>query len=521
MKIAQPLRRLALVSLATALAAAPAAAQKMGKWYEDAQNGYRFKTPRNWDPVPPRPEMKEFGIVQTFDGNVLIAKTPNGLVNVKCELYVFLLEAQESAEPGPDGRSVAKKRRPDLTEQLRPLGGLGISGTSPDLDETEVINKLDARHRTWHTHRNFDVFTDTWSFTLDHADVAIVFVLPADHEKDWAKLLERCAETFEAVERDTERAELGKDYDSILRYHEEEASRTPGWYVLPTPLQKYVIKTSSDDKKFLKEAISRLESSRELYERDFPPKGTFDHVSVVRVCGTREEFQSYGDSPPGVVGWFNARTTELVLYDAKNIDRNETYAVMSHEAFHQYCHFLFEESEAHRWFDEGQGDYYGGAEFRGSRVKITPQMPGGLDRLQIIRDLVRNERYVPLAKHLNFDHGEWQSHGVASYSESWSIVYMLREGMAGRVSRRVWKDEYADIIPNYVETLFAGFQEKYAEMRGKGPAEGGDDVKVNRFDLGPGEREKIWRKAMDASWGQIDLDEFEENWKLYVLKYLK
>ena len=58
-------------------------------------------------------------------------------------------------------------------------------------------------------------------------------------------------------------------------------------------------------------------------------------------------------------------------------DRNSTYAVMTHEAFHQYCFFLFDQSEAHRWFDEGHGDYYGGAKFSGRRAKITSKMPAG------------------------------------------------------------------------------------------------------------------------------------------------
>jgi hypothetical protein len=65
-----------------------------------------------------------------------------------------------------------------------------------------------------------------------------------------------------------------------------------------------------------------------------------------------------------------------VLFDAVSVDRNMTYAVMSHEAFHQYCHFLFEQSEAHRWFDEGHGDYYGGVEFKGNKAVITSTMPG-------------------------------------------------------------------------------------------------------------------------------------------------
>lgn len=47
------------------------------------------------------------------------------------------------------------------------------------------------------------------------------------------------------------------------------------------------------------------------------------------------------------------------------------------------------------------------------------------------------------------------------------------------------------------------------------------DLKINRFDLDPREKQKIWDAAMEASWGQVDLDQFEADWVLYVEKYLK
>ena len=47
------------------------------------------------------------------------------------------------------------------------------------------------------------------------------------------------------------------------------------------------------------------------------------------------------------------------------------------------------------------------------------------------------------------------------------------------------------------------------------------DLKINRFDLDPRQKQKIWDAAMEASWGQVDLDEFEKDWVLYIQKYLK
>src|SRR5690606_6010224 len=105
---------------------------------------------------------------------------------------------------------------------------------------------------------------------------------------------------------------------------------------------------------------------------------------------------------------------------------------------------------------------------------------------------------------------------VSCYAQSWSIIYMLRQGTLGKVPRKCWREEYADIIPNYVETLAAGFREVYAEIRNerieKAKAEGREpteeELNVTRMDLmllRRGAQDEIWKKAMDASWGQIDL----------------
>ena len=105
---------------------------------------------------------------------------------------------------------------------------------------------------------------------------------------------------------------------------------------------------------------------------------------------------------------------------------------------------------------------------------------------------------------------------------------MLRQGALRKVNRKVWQDEYADIIPNYVSELTKGFEEAYEAIRQdriakaekRGEELGPDDLVVNRFHLDPRAKTKIWKAAMEASWGKIDLEEFEANWKLYVEKFI-
>ena len=501
---------LAAVSAGMLAGLAPAvSAQKISlqsRAYEDAQNGYRVKVPTKWDAIPVPPDKGQLGLLLDMEE----PKSDGAL-----RLLVFRLGARDT---GSDSGV-----REDIVDALE-SGVFGFEGFEDrELLEEEQVEwkKSEAHHRSWELS---ELWVDTWTFRVEDYDVCLVYSVASDDKttKRWMSLYEKSAKSFEPMERE-EAGDVGggASYADILAWHETEAGRTPGWRALPTPTEKFIIKTSSDNGKFIKEVVERLEKSREVFEADFPAPEDFAHVSVVRICDSEEEFHKYGDTSSGVAGWFNPGSTELVLYDAVAIDRNMSYAVMTHEAFHQYCFFLFGRSEAHRWFDEGHGDYYGGIKFKGSRAKVTARMPGGLDRLMGARELIRTGDYKPLSEHLYYNHPEWQGQGpsnVSPYEQSWSIIYMLRQGAEGNVKKKVWKPEYADIVPNYVRTLNAGFAEAYDELR---EGAGAEDVELASLHIRPDRKQEIWDAAMEASWGQIDLDEFEENWKLYVKKYLE
>jgi hypothetical protein len=497
------------------VAAAPTAAAGSEKItlnsraYEDPQTGYRVKTPKEWVAVPVPPEKGELGLMLYIE-----SEKPEGR-----RMLVFRLDTETTK----GGSSV----RPDIADVLEiPAFGIERFEKRTLLEERQVaLKKLEAQHRTWDATED-GLIVDTWTFRLEGYDVCLVYTVASylKFKNRWLSLYEKSAKSFELMERDgSGDGGPGGSYEDLLGWHEADAARTPGWRALPTPSEKFIIKTSSDADKFIKEVIERLEKSRDVFESDFPPPEDFNDVSVVRICDSEEEFHKYGDTSGGVAGWFNPASTELVLYDAQATNRNESYAVMTHEAFHQYCHFLFGKSEAHRWFDEGHGDYYGGMRFKGRRAEVTARMPGGLDRFIRAKDLIRSGQYLSLDEHLNATHREWQSQGptnTSPYEQSWSIIYMLRQGAEGNVTKKVWKKEYADIVPNYVTTLKEGFARAYDELRAAAGDEAGE-LELDRSHISPERKEEIWEAAMAASWGQIDLDEFEENWMLYVQKYLK
>ncbi len=540
-----------------------APAQKVAKkYFEQSQYGFRFKPIIGYDMVPSQAREKEEGILAKAAGKTFSVKFKGqGVFSLdgQFELLRMIDKKQRVIKEVEDGVSVASEfKRLGLGDYLAGHFN-GVKADKPSLDKQEKMSKnLMAQHRQWTAKAGSAKMTiDAYTFTMDDAHVHLVHIVPTQHEKKWLKAFKKSAKTFQLIERtEVKKLNSAMSYEDLLEYHDNDERATGGWRATATPSKRYIIKSDSDDEDFIEKVIARLEKSRDLYERDFPPKETIEHVSIVRVCSTEEVFHSYGNTGGGVAGWFSPASTELVLYDGKTWDRNMTFAVMSHEAFHQYCHFLFQESEAHRWFDEGHGDYYGGAKMGRSKqasMIITPKMPSGLGRLGIIREMVRTATYAPLEDHLNYSHGEWQSQGprnVSCYAQSWSIVYMLRQGALGKVPKKVWKKEYKDIIPNYIRVLNAEYAKAYAEAREKkrkdleelekakrkkgdkkpeGEPKGLDDLldamleDIANGDLNISQEKKkaIWKKAMAASWGPIDMMEFEENWTTYVKKHLK
>jgi hypothetical protein len=504
-----PIWRTSVVLLLVAGSAglAPQRGDLERKAFEDRAAGYRMRAPKDWITVPVAPDAREEGLA-------FQAEPPDGKSPLRGSYRIVLVEKDEDLVAWAKRIALSSGKSPDVSQ-------------APELDEQQAAGTAAARHRRW---LGGGLFVDAW--LIEHAPEKVGLICTVDesdrYAKAWLTLYERSAKGFETFEPAAATGGSGSQYADMLTAARAEAERTPGWHVVSTPSQKFILTTSCDNQKFVDEVIDRLERSRKVFEEDYPPPPDFAHVSIVRLCAKEEEFHRYGGTGGGVAGWFSPRTTELVLYDAKEIDRNMSYAVMTHEAFHQYCHFLFGKSEAHRWFDEGHGDYYGGMKFDGAKPKITARMPGGLERLSVIREMLQLETAKPLKDHLNFDHAQWQGQGpsnVSCYAQSWSIIYMLRQGMLGNVNPKVWHKEYASILPSYIETLRTGVAKAYEKeraRRGQAKADGtAEAIELDSSDLGDEVVKGIWKDAMAASWGKIDLDQFEEDWKLYVKKFLK
>ncbi|MCH2111444.1 MAG: hypothetical protein MK213_01185, partial [Planctomycetes bacterium] len=419
------MRLLALVFTTTFLvvSAPDAFAQKakLGKvWHTDANHGYRFKYPDDWKDIP----RDQPPVIAQIDGPSVSTKVDgNAAYQVPTQLKVFVFKQKAAVtredEEGSGGLkdlvdSEAGGRQKIGEDSLEKVFGELLEFKEVETDEGKTKSKIAFERKVFEAGYNtgqvsFQMAFDTYTYHLDDFDIVLVYALPETILSKWGKVLLGTAKTFEEIER-KRIAEVTDhtDYAQVLAAAKAEVETTAGWEVLEVPSKRYIVKTSSTDKKFLKDLLPRLEKSRDLFERDFPPSAPIEHISIVRVCKDYDEFTSYGQVPNGVVGFFSPSSTELVIVDLKSIDRNITWSTVTHEAFHQYCHFLFDESEAHRWFDEGHGDYYGFFEFKGKKAKAEYKR-GGESRLAEIKPWIKSGNYTPISKLLKLNHPQWQA----------------------------------------------------------------------------------------------------------------
>lgn len=555
------LRVFALFAFAL-LFSVPAQAQKNGtKVRPFPAYGFEFKPLKDFKDVPVREDLERrnvIGVLQSEKG-VYVKMEGNRVQPVEPIVYVTQIfpkaavtesdsDSDDSGGGGGLRGRVGREAPKEVTSTeyiLELFGGAlradEFRSVEPEIDDEFKAKGVVGKREEYETFfvtggAAFDAIFDVYTFQMPDYKVMFIWTYPAEEKtrKKWSKAVAKAMKSFKVTETESMAEEVGASdsYEKIIAFQQSKVDQTPGWELIEVDSKRYVLVTNMDDKKKIKMVIKRLEASRDLFEEDFPPQEEITAVSVVRICATLDDFSTYSGMGAGVAGYFSPSTEELVLYFDPDSGEDLTLSVMTHEAFHQYCHFLFDRSEAHRWFDEGQGDYYGAFKMVGSKLKPNEDMKGGLSRVPEIKQMLKDKTYKPLSKHIRFSHQEWQTQGptnVSCYAQSFSIVYFLREGARGRVSKKYWKDEYADIIPNYVRVLNQGYQEAYNEGRGEieeqidALEEAGEDIpdwlreRLSHPDVDQQQKQEIWAKAMGESWGKIDESEFEERWIEYVL----
>lgn len=526
-------------STGTAQVKAPAA----GKAYKETTSlGFQIKAPKRWEVTPPGPE----------DGNLVAAYFPPrgsgyllGGRSMEVGFWMVLFDTSVTDEQRAAKRIIkySKDAESWIDSNVLGSGWKVMEGYPDEKFKCRDKDKKFFGKATIYKGRveAYDVRCFCVEYKLDeNKTLAVIANGPGDKKKwkAWEKGIKKMMSSFERIELET--AKAGKDAKGLvgprLEKYNEIVAKLPaggGWEVYVSP--NYFVVSNSDDKLFIKDVQRRLEAIRTLFLEDFPvekafkghadplhdmPEGLKEELekmdeeakekaieewmnrsktvgdgldpairstmSVVKIFQDRASYLDYG-APAMSAGYWWSLTEELCLYDDKVQGRNATFGTLFHEAFHQYMFYYcggMKGVDLHGWFDEGTADYYAGYEVRGKKAR-----PGeSKRRLQTIQDMIKSDDYAPIETFINWYQREYYGTndlGIGmgqNYAHGWSFVNFLKRG--AKEKPKGWQKEWADLIPTYLQISL----------------ETGDS-----------------KKAIEESFGTVDLDALETCWKEFTL----
>ena len=271
--------------------------------------------------------------------------------------------------------------------------------------------------------------------------------------------------------------------------------------------ENYIVIYNTKDEPLVRRIVRDLEYIREEYVKLFPPEKEIEAVSTVRVCADRDEYMAYGGMT-GSAGYWYFVTEELVFYDGtkrekgKKTDKEDTFIVLYHEAFHQYIYYSVGEVAPHSWFNEGYGDYFSGADIQGGKVKRVGPNPW---RLGTIQRTIRSREHVPWAEILKYERKDYYgARRPYYYAQGWSMVYFLNASKVVQEHPR-----WSQILPIYFETLKREWRKEQVVLEAEDKA----DVQEERDAAQLRARDV----ALAAAFDDVDVDELELEWVSFVL----
>jgi hypothetical protein len=474
---------------------------KVGDYYTDSSDlGFKIRVPQRSEVIPASPG----------DANLIVKYDPatNKVIQLgkssRLDMHTWLVKF-DRRQAGTDDTSLLRKlSHVDLNitdwvhNTLRP--GLMVEGKPKDFQ----VDKIAATEYVFSEKVEEGVEVKLYAAVFKlrpDVDVALVLWGPGDPKK-WSKFeapARQMAHSFRTVEVKAAKstAPVGDlPRDKVRAKLQADVLKTPGWKLYET--DHYFIVSNNDDKDFLDELKGRLEAIHTFYEQDYPaakakelrllgmkvktgtdpePKEAEEkkpepevpdlrrllddgidpqekaRCSVVRVCKDAELYHSYG-GPPSSAGYWNWVEQELVLYDARKTGgKADTWAVLNHEAFHQYIFYFYGNISPHSWYNEGTGDFYSGYEYKNKKFTLKKF----LWRNDTIKQSIQQKSFVPLKDFVRFTQPEYYGHnkfgtdGYQNYAEGWSFIYFLRTGKKG--GARNWDPKWDTILDTYLRVL--------------------------------------------------------------------
>ncbi len=486
------LRRLSVLLLALLVLGSTALAQvpKVGDPYKESTDlGFQVRVPADWELIPPEPS----------DGNLIVKYDPktnkyvqlgaSSIMDIHCWIARF------DTKPPKEVNGQRKFYAKDLLAYVK---SNVISNATLQETKERTVNKLKAVEHIFVGkvgEEEVKVYAMLYELKPE-TKVALIFNAPGGKKwPKWEPPLTEMGRSFKAVEVAASESAAGVDPSKLTPREkrrmelEADVAKLGGeWKLYDTP--RYFILSNNDDRMFISELKERLEAIRDIYEKDYPyekileireagkglrtgqdkevettkdPKEPeidpreLSKTSLVRVCKNQEQYHSYG-GPGGSAGYWNSSSRELVIYDDRaGGGRGDTWAVLNHEAFHQYIFYFYGNIAPHSWYNEGTGDFYSGYQY-GKNKRFTLEKFSW--RKDLIAQSVKDGKFVPLETFVKMSQREYYSsqaeHGTdigIHYAQGWSFIYFLRTGKQKKAAG--WDPAWESILDTYFRTLGA------------------------------------------------------------------
>ncbi|MBI3726566.1 DUF1570 domain-containing protein [bacterium] len=252
-----------------------------------------------------------------------------------------------------------------------------------------------------------------------------------DSKADVAKALEIIAKRKAAEKAGTTKATKASQdaaYLNAIQLKLKLAMEGPGWKLkFEKETENYVIRTNVDQ--VLADMFAaKAELIRKLYvawfEQTFKshPKLPKRKYPII-IFANAKEYHGFFPGMEMAGGHYDPTIRQLFFF--KYVNPDDGWAVLYHEAFHQFLH-PYLENPAPDWFNEGLGDYFGGArhvKVPEEHMKIAPFNW----RLGLAKQLIASGKARPLKELLCLTHNQFYDPATMgpNYAEGWSFVYFL------------------------------------------------------------------------------------------------
>jgi hypothetical protein len=215
-----------------------------------------------------------------------------------------------------------------------------------------------------------------------------------------------------------------------------------------------------------------MEVMNKVYRRLFRPDKDGAKRQVIKLLKDRKEYLHYG-APRGSAAYYSRGDREMVCYDTgkwsdekqqapitgegksaalqkrlarlNDIMKMDLLGCAAHEGWHQYFawYTVSMGSPLPSWINEGMGDYFYTAAPKNVTGRKVPAKLGRLNdgRLMVLKQAVKQGRYVPLTRLISMTQQEFYSNPSVCYAEGWAFCqFLLHSG----------NKKYPKIIPNYI-----------------------------------------------------------------------